>query len=313
MACNDEFRHVCLKDLDNYIKRDQYFSDFSKEEITLIQKNLGIVLPDSSSSDYNPTLIGGTHQEIYNQTLISNLKVGCVYIIKDFRSLYLDVDGEICGTDDHIPSKDYWIFLTPNSSNTFDRRVRLFNPLDTSASWIVEYDITPVEFSDEISSKGTITYLKDNNNNYAYYDFKNIKFKKSLSELNNGPSTYSSDTYLYTFDGNGADASETTCSNNHLEKGVYRNVFMGVTKNTTLAADCHDNIFFKSCENCTFDYGTYGNYFQDNVKRCKGSVHQKILSEITSQNCPKQFDVLDDKEVIMYLDSQTQTYQVKNL
>ena len=32
MACNNQFRHVCLKDLENYIKRDEYFSDFSDEE-----------------------------------------------------------------------------------------------------------------------------------------------------------------------------------------------------------------------------------------------------------------------------------------
>ena len=29
------------------------------------------------------------------------------------------------------------------------------------------------------------------------------------------------------------------------------------------------------CENCVFDYGTYGNFFQDNVVRCKGTVHEK--------------------------------------
>ena len=41
MECN-EYRHVCLKDLENYFKKDQYFGDLSEEEIKLIQKNLGI-------------------------------------------------------------------------------------------------------------------------------------------------------------------------------------------------------------------------------------------------------------------------------
>jgi hypothetical protein len=125
------------------------------------------------------------------------------------------------------------------------------------------------------TSRGTITYLKDANNNTAYYDFKNIKFKKTLSELSKGPTTYEFDTYLYTFDNGGKDSSETLCKNNHLEKGANRNVFLGNTQNVTLSADCHDNIFFRNCENCVFDYGTYGNFFQDNVVRCKGTVHEK--------------------------------------
>lgn len=316
MACNDEFRHVCYKDLENYIKRDQYFSDFNPEEIALIQKNLGIVLQDKGNNTYNPTLIVGDYNNIYQQASLSNLKVGYVYVIQNFRSIYLDRDGVICGTDKNIPSQEYWIFLTPSSPYSFDKRVKLYqpnNPLSTCQNWVVEYDITPKTFSDLTTNMGSITYLKDANNNSAYYDFKNIKFKKTISELSKGPSTYEFDTYLYTFDNGGIDVSESLCKNNHLEKGAIRNVFLGNTQNITMAADCHDNIFFRNCENCTFDYGTYGNFFQDNVIRCKGSVHEKQLGSITSQNCPKQFDVLDDKEVMVYLDSQTQTYQIKQL
>ena len=40
MACNTEFRHVCLKDLENYVKRDLYFSDFSDEEIEVIDQRV---------------------------------------------------------------------------------------------------------------------------------------------------------------------------------------------------------------------------------------------------------------------------------
>lgn len=311
MSCDNQFRHVCLKDLDNYIKRDTYFSDFTEEEIRQIQKNLGISI-STTDSEHNPTLISGTYTQIVQQQQLGNLKVGYVYVIKDFRSIYLDRDNKVCGTDSSIPSQQYWVFLTPISGNMFDKRVSLYQPqsLSNCMNWIVEYDITMKACAE---SKGTITYLKDSNNNYAYYDFKNIKFKKTLSELSKGPTTYTLDTYLYTFDNGGNDASETFCKNNHLEKGADRNVFLGNTQNVTLAADCHDNIFFKNCENCTFDYGTYGNFFQDNVIRCKGAVHEKQLGSITSLNNPKQFDILNDKEVMVYLDSQTQTYQIKQL
>lgn len=315
MVCNDEFRHVCLKDLENYIKRDTYFSDFTEEEIKQIQKNLGISTckDNINTSKYNPTLISGTYEQIAQQQQLGNLKVGYVYVIKNFRSIYLDRDNNICGTPFNIPSQEYWLFLTPVSTSAFDKRVSLYQPQSASncINWIVEYDINLNACE---ASRGTITYLKDTNNNYAYYDFKNIKFKKTLSELNKSSLTYESDTYLYTFDIGGSDASELICKNNHLEKGANRNVFLGNTQNVTLAADCHDNIFFKNCENCTFDYGTYGNFFKDNVIRCKGTVHEKEIGSITALLNPKQFDILENnKEIIVYLDSQTQTYQIQQL
>jgi len=62
MACNDQFRHVCLKDLEDYIKRDEYFSDFSDEEKAIIRKNLGLTA--SGESDYNPTIFSMTHKEM---------------------------------------------------------------------------------------------------------------------------------------------------------------------------------------------------------------------------------------------------------
>lgn len=311
MACNNEYRHVCLKDLENYIKRDPYFSDFSEDEIKMIQKNLGI----TTSDGYNPTLVLGDYQTIYNQAKTGSLKIGYVYVIQDFQSIYLDVDGAVCGTNDNIPSQTYWLILNPNSTTSFDSRVKLQQLAGTGEceKWVVEYDITPQTFADGTTSKGTITFLKDENNNYAYYDFKNIKFKKTLAELNKGATSYDKASYLYTFDNGGADASRTKCKNNHLEKGAIRNVFLGDTQNVTLAADCHDNIFFQGCENCTFNYGTYGNFFKDDVKRCDGTVHEKELDSVTSSNYPKHFDVLDDKEVMVYLDAQTQTYQIKTL
>ena len=314
MECNNDFRHVCYKDLKNYIERDKYFSDFTKEEIELIQKNLGIV--NNQDQSYNPTVIIGTYDEIYNQASISNLKIGYKYVIKDFRSIYLDEDGNICGTDNFMPSKEYTMFLTPSSTSTFDKRVQIVNgdlSMANPIDWIVEYDIRKKIFSNGTTNKGTITYLKDTNNNSAYYDFKNIKFKKRLEDLNKGATTYNEDTYLYTFDNGGNDASNSICKNNHLEYGAYRNVFLGNTQNVTLSADCHDNIFFKNCENCNFDYGTYNNYFKDNVIRCSGSVHEKELDSITSNNYPKRFDILEDREVMVYLDPHTQTYQLAQL
>lgn len=305
MECNNDFRHVCQKDLQNYIKRYSYFSDFNSEEVALIQKNLGIMTKKDIDGNF---IMIGNYETVYKELQNNTLRIGYIYVIGDFRSIYSDINGKTCGLDGNVPSNEYALFLSANSTCTFDKRV-----LVGGTQWTAEYDITPVTLPDGTTTKGTITYLKDDNNNTAYYDFKNIKFLKTMAELNKGPITYDNYTYLYTFDNGGADASETICKNNHLECGATRNVFLGNTQNVTLAADCHDNIFFKNCENCIFDYGTYGNFFKDNVVRCKGSVHEKELDSITSSNCPKQFDVLDDNEVMAYLDSQTQTYQFKKL
>lgn len=311
MECN-EYRHVCLKDLENYFKKDQYFGDLSKEEIKLIRKNLGIVA--SSSGDAiigNGDIIKESYQQILAQMQMNELKINNLYVIDDFQTIYSDIDG--------ITHKGptYWLFLTPNSTSSFDTRVRMLSTdlekAPTSTKWIVEYDINPNILSDGTQTKGTITYLKDQNNNYAYYDFKNMKFKKTLSELNKGAETYTEDTLLYTFDLGGIDGSETVCKNNHLEKGASRNVFLNVTNNVSLSADCHDNIFFKQTENCDLGYGTRNNYFISEMKLCNGSVHDKTLGEVISMTCPKQFNVCNDTQVLIYLDPETQTFQVRPL
>lgn len=311
MECNNNLRHVCFKDLDDYIERDKYFSDFTEEEIAVIRKNLGI---DNKDDDgYDPTVVVGTYNEIYNQVIISDLKVGYKYLIKDFRSIYQDEDGKVCGTDAYIPSKEYMIFLTPTSTSTFDKRVQLAGSdllEDSPSTWTVEYDISKKTFEDGTSNKGTITYLKDNNNNYAYYDFKNIKFKKKAELLQNLTDNYKQDTYFYTFDNEGIDAS-LTCKNNHLEYGAYGNVFLGNAQNVTLAENCHDNIFFKNCENCSFECGTYDNYFLVDTIRCKGYICDETLdNDLLSFNSVKYFLTIEGEKAIMVIDLATLTNQI---
>ena len=315
MACNnDQFRHVCLKDLENYIKRDKYFSDFTKDELALIQKNLGYLTSDDLDK-YTPQVIKGKYSEIQALAAFSSLKIGYIYVITDFRTLYLDEDNKICGFDDHIPSAEYWLFLTPNSTNTFDSRVRLCQPTDMErcTKWTVEYDITPKQLKNGITTRGSITYLKDAKNNYAYYDFKNIRFKKTLEELNKGATTFTEDQYLYTFDDGGIDTSETICTNNHLEQGAYRNVFLGYTCNTNLGADCHDNIFFGDCIDCSFGHGTCNSYFTKEAIQCSGIVTDKTVSSLISEDFPKQFIIIADKQIVTYVDPQTQAFQTVEL
>lgn len=303
MACTDKYKHVCFGDLEEYLRRDSYFSDFSKNEIDTIRRNLGFT---TTQEDFN--VIEDSHEHIYTRLQNGKLNVSCVYVINDFRTLYL-IDNKVCGLDDFLPSKQYKIMLKPSSPSSFDKNVYILtNDYDTS-KWVVQYDITPNKLAEGILSRGTITYLCDQYNNSAYYDFKNIRFKKTRDELNKGAESYTDDAYLYTFDMGGKECSEF-CINNKLGPECTYNVFLGKAVNNTLEAECHNNLFFSLAVNNTFKFGTYNNYFKNPVVKCSGVVHDKELGEITSSDTVKQFDYVNNEQVIMYIDPQTLTYQI---
>ena len=307
MACNNQFRHVCLKDLENYIKRDEYFSDFSDEEKAIIKKNLGITT-SGEFSEYDPIVHLLTYDTVLQLKESEELKVGHVYVIQDFQTIYSD------GSDGVMKGKTYWLFLHPTSKSTFDPRVGIFCPEDSNnncSKWTVEYDIARSEVATGKYNKGTITYLKDQNNNEAFYDFKNIKFKKTLDELKDFPKTYTKDTYFYTFDNDGLDGSEHGWKNNRLGKGAIRNIFLNDTENTSIESDCHDNVFAGGCINSRFGYGTFKNIFKDTVYNCIGVLNNAKVGHETNGFNYKRIDDFSDKYAITYLDKDTETFQVK--
>lgn len=307
MACNNQFRHVCLKDLENYIKRDEYFSDFSDEEKAIIKKNLGITT-SGEFSEYDPIVHLLTYDTVLQLKESEELKVGHVYVIQDFQTIYSD------GSDSVMKGKTYWLFLHPTSKSTFDPRVGIFCPEDSNnncSKWTVEYDIARSEVATGEYNKGTITYLKDQNNNEAFYDFKNIKFKKTLDELKDFPKTYIKDTYFYTFDNDGLDGSEHGWKNNRLGKGAIRNIFLNDTENTSIESDCHDNVFAGGCINSRFGYGTFKNIFKDTVYNCIGVLNNAKVGHETNGFNYKRIDDFSDKYAITYLDKDTETFQVK--
>ena len=307
MACNNQFRHVCLKDLENYIKRDEYFSDFSDEEKAIIKKNLGITT-SGEFSEYDPIVHLLTYDTVLQLKESEELKVGHVYVIQDFQTIYSD------GSNGVMKGKTYWLFLHPTSNATFDPRVGIFCPEDSNnncSKWTVEYDIARSEVATGEYDKGTITYLKDQNNNEAFYDFKNIKFKKTLDELKDFPKTYTKDTYFYTFDNDGLDGSEHGWKNNRLGKGAIRNIFLNDTENTSIESDCHDNVFAGGCINSRFGYGTFKNIFKDTVYNCIGVLNNANVGHETNGFNYKRIDDFSDKYAITYLDKDTETFQVK--
>lgn len=210
-----------------------------------------------------------------------------------------------------MKGKTYWLFLHPTSNATFDPRVGIFCPEDSNnncSKWTVEYDIARSEVATGEYNKGTITYLKDQNNNEAFYDFKNIKFKKTLDELKDFPKTYTKDTYFYTFDNDGLDGSEHGWKNNKLGKGAIRNIFLNDTENTSIESDCHDNVFAGGCINSRFGYGTFKNIFKDTVYNCIGVLNNANVGHETNGFNYKRIDDFSDKYAITYLDKDTETF-----
>lgn len=304
-----DYRHVCFKDLENYFKKDEYFGDLSDLEKQQIRENLGI----QGSSDIKGQVVKGSYDYIKGLVDTNVLTLGSLYIIDDFQTIY-ESGGEVLGTSDSLyPSAIYNVVLTPTSDNTFDRRVGIICSSNlNSTKWIVEYDFTQ-ERVGNVLNKGTILYLKDENNNYAYYDFKNVRFKRTQSELDKGPTTLT-EGYYYTFSrGKQDNSSNVNCKNNHLEKGCTNIVFLGTAQNNTFEADSHNITFFKLAENNKFYYGTRNDYFIDIVRQMKGAVHDRTLEEITAISCPKEFNVLMNTQVIVYLDPETKTFQVEEI
>ena len=151
---------------------------------------------------------------------------------------------------------------------------------------------------------GYITFLRDDKDNYAYYDFKNIKFARYRVKDNGNTGifatsllygkenkdatikpekpyvTYDMDDkiFMYTFDYNGTDGSFLdSCHSNHIGRDSFDNVFYYSSTPTlenkmygnTLGRSCYGNTLGNEClYNMLGDscYGnTLGDFCQDNI------------------------------------------------
>lgn len=167
------------------------------------------------------------------------------------------------------------------------------------AKYSLDNDITKYGWADTTNGKGVIYYLKDEWDNECYYDFKNIKFKRTKEWVNlrsalttNNEvnfSTEETERFLYTFDYNGTDDSLNTgrykCEHNSIGKCMSGKViilndtiFLGNgnsnnklgenNKNNTFGFDTYNNIIGVNFQGnvlpCKFTYNIIGNGFQDN-------------------------------------------------
>lgn len=317
----NNYRHVCFKDLDNYIRRDNYFSDFSIAEKKLIIQNLN-VLTKSEFQETSGGLVEKTYEEIKVLVDTNSLNRNARYLMTDFQSIYTSNNNEVWGTDLLNPSETYQLLLYPISTNSFDVKVGILKD-GVPLFWEVMYDFTQETLLNSVKTKGKITYLKDENNNSAYYDFKNIKFNTAItSNLSGLP--YDTVLPMYTFsiinsDGTCSDNSHNAY-NNYFDQDCYENVFLGTVKNNHFYGGFKKNLFAKGCEYNRFDWNMYNNTFVEKVSNTEGSIQNSYITstqfDSSISKTFKMIHTLNDTEpvfVVTYLDGDTLTMQMLTL
>lgn len=294
---SSEYRHVCYKDLDRFFKKDKYFSDLTEEEKNKIKENLGI--SDAAS------IIAGTYKELEKLVNSSKLLLGQKYLLTDFQTIY-SIDYEIVGSDDsRFPSHTYAILLTAVGVNVFDPKVILLSEDGTpSHLWEVRYDFTKTRLISNAYDKGQITYLKDEFNNSAYFDFKNIRIKYG-------------DTYYYTFDNDGEDASSSgLVTDVTLGQGCDNNIFIGETCNVYLEANCVNNLFLGGQQlDCHLLSDSVNNVFSVSVVNLTGRMSELNTEDdiVSNSDIFKTITQVGNKYIVSYLDQDTLTMQYKEL
>lgn len=314
--CN---RHICLKDLENYLRIDSYLANYTQVEQKLIRENIG-ALNELDLENYLPKCTTLLYSEFINLIENNSLNVGHTYAITDFQTIYQsnveDSNGiyQSWGLDIN-PSKIYTILviaITPN--NILNQVIILSDYYSNSNKWIAEYDYNSEVLPDGITTKGKITYLKDNNNNTAYFDFKNKKSRRTKSELEDLGISISNDYLdLYTFNTpEFEEASELfNIHNNHFSGGAENNVF--ITRecyNNTYAENFKNNTFVSSCYNNNFQFNTQSNKSKYSVIKVTGSFNNLNFKNDISIDRDKQISKVDNQYVLSYIDPDTLTLQI---
>lgn len=191
---------------DNKTKVSQYLGNSDTETISqkIITEQIYTVHDmireiDTSKMQYV------TYEELISLIKNDSLIEGMQYRIIDYvtkptsTSIYVE-EGVIVTSAEH----PFDLIVTAISSNTIDCDAQAVpNPnvtyFDTAnlQSWKIKYRVGNLDLSD--NSKGTIYYMKDQNDNEASYDFKNIQFTFTEDYPYQIPDKLQYNTPYYTF------------------------------------------------------------------------------------------------------------------
>ena len=243
----------------------------SKNEIqSFISKNeIGDLLHTKQN-----TPITISHADLLDLLDNNELIIGQKYRINDYVTTTSQIDTKSLG-------KPFDIIVTAISTNTLsecatavqsDRDKGYFdnNKLE---SWEIKYcvtnDTSRFAWAGASDGKGVIYYMKDEFNNEAWYDFKNIQFLRTSQWFKDNPNFYvkfTEDKYFFTFsvvDGNGNITDDTLYSTN------YHAINNSLGRNTNPITHLNNTIFIdlpnKGAFNNVIADGHSGNTFGQQV------------------------------------------------
>lgn len=282
-----DYRHVCFKDLEDYFKRSDLFGSFTDEEKEKIRQNLDLSITQGIS------IVEGTYEDIKKLKDSNKLELNSIYIINNFRTIY-KIDNQVLGDEDSdFISELFIILVRPISSNQFDKRASILNVNNLD----IEYEFNGTKYtttrngqSVSIQSRGIITYMKDENNNKAFYDFRN-----KVQIIQDG-------VFYLTFPFN------AVCVNNQIDECCSQIVFKEASSNNYLF-NCVNVIFDKPCNRTLLTF-CKNVTFKQSVNDAKGSINGvSVNSPITSGT----FIETKNNKYYIYMDDDTKTMQTEQL
>ena len=309
-------RYACVSDLSAYFKKKDLLGGLTSLEQAQVRANIGIIDYNGEGSQDAPTEL--TYAQFWDRYSTSQLITGATYLITDFQTIYSSNTYNNAGQKISWgltinPSQVWQLYIRALSNNQIDRRIKI-----AGKSWKVEYDPIRKTLPDGITTKGSIIFLRDDNGNSAFYDFKNIKFQWTKEKLQESGINTNSDLDLYTFSNieNGVVSDSSEFSNtkfNMLEEGCTNNVFIGDTYYNIFGPECCNNIFAKGAHDCFIKWNTVNNRFNEPVAYLNGSIYHKnfdtgntVLSTSISKNVYK----VNDVTIVSFLDPITYAHQV---
>lgn len=315
-------RYACTSDLNNYFKKVDLLGGLTLLEQSQLRKNIGIVDINDPTDIMEVSKI--TYLLLIDLISTGNLIPGKKYKIIDFRTIYQSnvrnsngkyITWGIEGSENESPVQQ--IIVTALTGSRLDPRVIIDD--DNTTGWHIEYDVEQHTLDDGSKTKGRITYLKDDNNNSAFYDFKNIKFRRTSQDLNNtNLSITNSYIDLYTFSEFNNNILEDSSyyhntKNNTLKEGCYNNIMLGDTFNNIFEEDCSGNTFIRGIHDCTIGWNSVNNIFNENVCYTKGSVYNKFMeigNTDFSMSTSKTVNKVNEVTVLTFLDPITYAQQI---
>ena len=198
--------------------------DLTNEERKQVKENIGIA----------ESVISTTWADLKERKDSGTLIPGQYYEINDYKTT---TTQENTKTAEHyfniLVEATSTTELNSEAKATISNRDTYFNGIELN-KWTVRYDIennqTKYAWADPVNGRGTIYYLKDEWNNEAWYDFKNIQFLRNCNDEKYSWIELEENQYFYTFSrietGNIIDDSLGTgqypSSDNHLGRSTAK-------------------------------------------------------------------------------------------